>query len=92
MVGVPHLAALNRVLAKLKANQIEHFAWTEPDYAFGFTAIATCPLNENVKQALSNYRVWSMREARQETAACGVTPDSRSTYAGSSEKEHSLIK
>jgi hypothetical protein len=48
---------MERVLAKLKANQIQHFAWTEPDYDMGMTAIVTIPLDEKRKQCLANYRL-----------------------------------
>lgn len=59
LVGVPHAAALGRVLAKLKQNQIPHFAWREPDHDFGFTAIATAPLTVSEKKVLSNYRLYN---------------------------------
>jgi hypothetical protein len=55
---VPDERALNRVLEKLKQNQIQHFPWTEPDFDLGMTAIATCPLDEERKQVLSNYRLY----------------------------------
>lgn len=57
-IGVPDKPALERVLAKLKANQIPHYAWHEPDYDYGFTSIATVPLTVEQKQVLENYRLW----------------------------------
>jgi hypothetical protein len=59
VIGVPSLDSLNKVLEKLKANQVPHYAWIEPDYDFGFTAIAAGPLDESQKKVLSNYRLWS---------------------------------
>jgi hypothetical protein len=56
-IGVPDKAALHRVVAKLQANQIPHYAWMEPDFDFGFTAIATTPLDAEQKQILMNYRL-----------------------------------
>jgi hypothetical protein len=54
---VPDVKALERVLAKLKQHQIQHFVWTEPDYNFGMTAITTVPLNEQQKQCLLKYQL-----------------------------------
>lgn len=73
LIGVPHLRSLNKVLAKLKAHQIPHFAWTEPDYDFGLTAIATAPLEGEQRSVLSNYRLYGGGPAK---ADCGSNPDS----------------
>ena len=57
-IGVPNINALNRVLKKLKDHQIPHYPWIEPDNDFGFTSIATIPLDDSIKrQALKNYRL-----------------------------------
>lgn len=58
MIGVPNLSALNRVQSKLRANQIPHFSWIEPDNDLGFTAICTSPLREDKRTVLRNYRVY----------------------------------
>lgn len=58
LIGVPDQAALQRVLTKLAANQIPHYAWSEPDYDFGLTAIATQPLYDADRKILQNYRLW----------------------------------
>lgn len=58
-VGVPDLAALKRVLVKLERHRIPHYNWSEPDYDFGFTAIATAALRDDDRLPLRNYRVWS---------------------------------
>jgi hypothetical protein len=73
-IGVPDVRALNRVLAKLKANQIRHYPWVEPDFGYGFTSIATEPLTEERKEVLSNYRVWRYGSGTGQPA-CGVNPD-----------------
>lgn len=83
LVGVPHINALNRVLAKLKQNRIIHYAWSEPDYDFGFTAIATEPLTSERKMALSNYRLWKYGGGPAQ-AACGSNPDSATTLPDTS--------
>lgn len=57
-IGVPDLNALKRVQAKLNVNQVPHYAWVEPDFDLGFTAIATIPLDEEQKKVLSNYRLY----------------------------------
>jgi len=59
LIGMPDLAALKRVLAKLRANNILHYPWTEPDFNFGLTAIATGPLYGEQREILKNYRVYS---------------------------------
>lgn len=58
VVGLPGVAALRRVVAKLQANYIPHYLWTEPDNNFGFTAIATAPITGEQRAALKNYRLW----------------------------------
>lgn len=58
-VGVPDLAALNRVRVKLERHRIAHYNWNEPDYDFGFTSIATVALQDEEREPLRNYRVWS---------------------------------
>jgi hypothetical protein len=55
-IGVPDVAALKRVLAKLEKNRVPHFAWHEPDFNLGFTAVATAPLHGDARQTLANYR------------------------------------
>lgn len=59
VIGVPDVKALLRVRAKLEAAKIPHYNWEEPDYDFGFTAIATAPLYDEQRKVLRNYRVWS---------------------------------
>lgn len=77
-VGVPDRRALNRVKAKLSGYQITHYVWSEPDFDFGETAIATAPLSEEEKRPLSNYRVYSPGPAQ---AACVLTDDGRANAA-----------
>lgn len=59
VIGLPNLGALQRALAKLAANQIPHYAWSEPDFDYGLTAIATAPINGEQRAALANYRVYT---------------------------------
>jgi hypothetical protein len=83
VIGVPDTAALLRVLAKLAAYQIPHYAWTEPDNDFGLTAIATGPIDDEQRKVLSNYRLWRVDRG----GLSGSLPDTRTTGAISSEKE-----
>lgn len=71
-IGLPNVAALNRVLAKLKAAQIEHCPFCEPDGDLGFTAITTVPLDDEQRQILRNYRLYSGGDVR---ASCVVNHD-----------------
>lgn len=58
-IGLPNVAALNRALAKIKAANILHYAWVEPDFNFGFTSIATAPIQGEQRKVLANYRVYN---------------------------------
>jgi hypothetical protein len=87
LIGLPSLASLKRAEAKLQANAIPHYAWVEPDYDFGFTAIATAPLNGEQRKVMANYRVYnaSVAQLRERPAlngeAVGANP-TRSANAG----------
>lgn len=72
---MPNTAALLCVKSKLEANRVPHFCWIEPDYDFGFTAIATAPLSAEQKAVLANYRLLSHHSSGTAKAACGVTAD-----------------
>lgn len=58
LIGVPHVAALDRALARLQSAGIVHYKWVEPDFGLGFTAICTEPINGEKRGALANYRLW----------------------------------
>lgn len=57
VIGVKNRLKLERVVEKLKLHQIPHYAWHEPDYDYGLTAIATAPLSAEDKVALKEYQV-----------------------------------
>jgi hypothetical protein len=54
---VPDQPALRRVQEKLDRHKIAYYAWSEPDFDLGFTALATVPLDAERKKVLSNYRL-----------------------------------
>ena len=58
LIGVPNEKGLRKAKAKLEAAGIEYVAWEEPDYDYGFTALATAPLDRSKKEVLANYRLW----------------------------------
>jgi len=68
VIGVPDVKALERVQLKLKSNSIKHYAWTEPDFDFGFTSIATVPLSVEEKSVLSGYRLLKFADTQDERA------------------------
>jgi hypothetical protein len=70
LIGVPDVNALNRVKTKLSKYQIPHYCWVEPDYDFGFTAIATAAILPEQKEPLLNYRLWKMGEEPTGLLAC----------------------
>lgn len=96
-IGVPDVQALHRVLDKLKRHAIPHYAWHEPDFDFGLTAICTAPIAGAARRVLSNYRLWSstgqcVREhlaplKREETGSSPVWPANASVAQPS---EHSM--
>ena len=74
LIGVPDVTALERVKEKLEKGGIPHFNWVEPDFNFGFTAIATAPLMGEKRSLLSNYQVWS-HSSGTEKSVCHLTVD-----------------
>jgi len=58
LIGVPDQAALLRVITKLEANGIPYYAFDEPDFDMGLSAVATVPISGEQRAALSNYRLW----------------------------------
>lgn len=58
VIGVPHIAALKRVLHKLEAAAIPAEQFTDPDFPVGITAVCTYPLSVEDKKPLANYRLW----------------------------------
>lgn len=45
----------------------------EPDYDFGFTAIATGPLDDQQRKSLSNYRLWRHQAGADGQPSCSFT-------------------
>lgn len=58
LIGVPDKSALELVCERLTANQIPHWSWEEPDFDFGFTAIATAPISGQQRECLRSFRLW----------------------------------
>jgi hypothetical protein len=75
-IGVPDIRSLDKVLKKLKDNQIPHYRWVEPDDDLSFTAIATIPLSTEQKKVLQNYRLWKVigEEQRNLLGGSCLTP------------------
>ena len=63
LIGVRDRARLERARAKIVARQVPHYAWPpEPGIDFGFSAIATVPLDAEQRQFLSHYRLLKFGE------------------------------
>ena len=59
LIGVPNKKALERIIVKLRQNNIEHTPFFEPDWEMGLSAIATSPnLSYEQRAALRNYSIW----------------------------------
>jgi hypothetical protein len=80
LIGVPDLAALNRVRSKLEYAQIPHYCWSEPDHDFGFTSIATIALDDEQRKVMANYRLW-MYARGTEQSVCKGNLDTRTSAA-----------
>ena len=63
VIGVPNKTALYRVIEKLRANDIAHELFYEPDFDMGLSAVATVPLGQELRRKLSNYRLWHEPDA-----------------------------
>lgn len=81
-IGLPNVAALNRALAKIKAANILHYAWVEPDFNFGFTSIATAPIQGEQRKVLANYRVYNWPVAKNTERPILNGEDAGGTPAG----------
>lgn len=76
LIGVPDQAALERVREKLRCSEIAYVSWEEPDYDYGFTAIATEPVMEEEKGIFAHYRLWKpVFRGSSETRAAGPSLD-----------------
>lgn len=59
LIGVPNKKALERVIQKLRINNIEYTSFFEPDWEMGLSAVATSPnLSDEQRNALRNYSIW----------------------------------
>lgn len=81
---MPHIAALDRVLRKLRAHGLPHFPWNEPDHGFGLTAIATAPLlaDSPERELMKDYRLY-----RAPVVSSVSTPDSKSGSVAQTHRE-----
>ena len=82
LIGLPNKAALMRALEKLNNNHIPHFAWTEPDYDFGLTAIATVAISGVQRKALANYKLWKDNAGGVEKSVAGFDANPCAIPAG----------
>lgn len=90
VIGVPHFAAIDRVIKKLTANEIPHQSFHDPDTDYGITAVATEPLSPQQKTVLVNYRLWNHSPGAAK-AVCGVTADGGAKAAVAQTGEHSVF-
>jgi len=81
MIGLPDQAALRRVIEKLRANQIVHYQWSEPDNDWGLTAIATVAIYGHKREVLKNYRLWNDRGGVGQKPGAGFNADPSTNLA-----------
>ncbi len=58
LIGVPDRAGLAEAIRKITQWSHGYYAWFEPDFDLGLTAVATVPLDREAKKLLSNYALW----------------------------------
>lgn len=68
LIGVADQQELIRVVAKLKDNRIPHYAYSEPDYDFGLTAICTAPISGIQRQALRHFKIYREGTTNEQVA------------------------
>jgi hypothetical protein len=84
---------------KLSDNKIPHYEFSEPDYDYGFTSIATIPLRDEQRQVLRNYRLYKAcchssksteRPVETDREVSGSTPGGSSILPSNSNVESCL--
>lgn len=91
MVGVPHVAALGKVLTKVRTNEIQHYIFMDPDTSYGPTAIATEPLTAERKAVMNNYRLWKHHSGGLGESRLATSLSTPEPSPGSSGQEHSVF-
>ncbi len=59
VLGVKNKAQLEKAIAKLQDQGIEHAQFFEPDWDYGLTSIGTRPLKEQERHIMKGYRLWN---------------------------------
>jgi hypothetical protein len=59
LVGVSDKQALLDTQARLDREKVAYYAWHEPDFNFGLTAIATEAMSKERKRFLRDYRLYN---------------------------------
>lgn len=89
-IGVPNQASLLKTLKKIKANQIPHTPFHEPDFDYGFTAIATAPISGSIRDVFYNYRTLKFGRGRAEKSVPSEGNLNSATSAAMTLQESSL--
>ncbi len=80
LIGVPNVEELRKAAEILAYNQIPHWEWTEPDFDYGFTAIATAPIEGRQRLCLAHYKLWkefaSVAQLAEQSSLIGLVEGS----------------
>ena len=74
LIGVPSKKALERVISKLKFNNIDHSAFYESDDDMGLSAVATVPLSDEQRSVLQGYKLWKEDQCLHARSSVGRAP------------------
>lgn len=58
IIGVPDRAGLAEAIRRMIQWGLGYYAWFEPDFDLGLTAVATVPLDRDQRKLFSNYALW----------------------------------
>jgi hypothetical protein len=65
LIGLPNVKSLEKAAYYLRANNVPHVEWHEPDFDLGFTSIATAPIRGNEREIFKKYRVYNNASVAQ---------------------------
>ena len=77
LIGVPSRKSLEKVITKLKLNNIDFSAFYEMDGDMGLSAVATVPLCEEKRAILSKYKLWNINDFSHACSSVVRAPDSQ---------------
>lgn len=76
------MKSLEKAATYLRANNVPHVEWHEPDFEIGFTSIATSPIRGEQRELFKKYRVYNASVAQQPQNAATGSGGEHSVFNG----------